>query len=195
MKRPRVGVDVDGVLACLDAIIETSFVDLYGATKPFHATWDITPVLPDGDWKRFWAHVGAQPVHDLLRPYPNAVDGLARLAAFADIYIVTSALGACRTWTADRDEWLAKHFGIDHKKVIHTNAKYTFAGAMLIDDKPAHVEAWAREHPGGTGVLFAQPYNEAHRFEEDIAARVVRTSDWNHIAELAVEASRPGRAA
>ena len=191
MKRPRVGVDVDGVIGDLFSIMLTGYADLFGRTLDGLTTWDVSPHIPDGRIGEYWAHIGSLPVHSgMLQPYPGAVEGIKALSSVADVYIVTSDLGSCRTWAADRNEWLARHFGVSRKKVIHTDAKYTFAGAMLVDDKPDHIEAWAREHPRGLGVLFAQPYNKAHRFDDELTGRVYRTSDWADISALAAELPR-----
>ena len=184
------GVDVDGVIGDLFSIMLRAYSDMFGRALDGLTTWDVSPHIPEDRVGEYWAHIGASDVHSTLQPYPGAVEGIKALSSVADVYIVTSDLGSCRTWAADRDEWLARHFGVSRKKVIHTDAKYTFAGAMLVDDKPDHIEAWAREHQRGAAVLFAQPYNKAHRFGDDLNGRAYRTSDWADIAALAAELPR-----
>lgn len=183
-RKPRVGVDCDGVVADLFAIMLRAYADLFGKELDGLTTWDVSPHIPDGRVPEYWQHIGSMPVHDQLQPYPEAVAGIARLQEVADVHFVTSDLGSCRTWAADRDDWIHRTFGIGRKKVIHCDAKYAFHGAMLIDDKPDHIESWAREHELGCPVLFSQPYNEAHVFADDLRHRVVRSNDWNHVARL-----------
>jgi len=70
--------------------------------------------------------------------------------------------------------------------MVHTHAKYTFFGKMLIDDKPQNIDEWAKEHyhNHGVPVLWSQPYNTAHVFEPGINYRVVRTNSWNEVVDI-----------
>lgn len=161
--RPRVGVDVDDVLADLLPVLLRFLNARYGTayTGDDLHEWSLTPLLREGDVADFWRDFGATDVHAALRPCPGAVEGLAALAAVADVYLVTTPLDGARTWVDDRRVWLREHFGIDSTRVIHTHAKSTFAGHALVDDNPAHVRAWQDAHPAGRGILWDRPCNRA----------------------------------
>jgi 5'(3')-deoxyribonucleotidase len=183
--RPRVGVDVDGVLADLLTPLYALASRLYGVDlSDLHKdTWDLDKLLPPGKADEFWKAAGEEGSHDRLDVYPGAVKGVAALQEVADVYIVTSYLHDARTWVYERDRWIQRHFGIPRRKMVHTHAKYTFSGDMLIDDKPENIELWAQDRIrardlAAVPVLWAHRYNAAHLFPGPVAMRVVRTNDW-----------------
>lgn len=183
--KPRVGLDVDGVLADLLTHCLGVASRMIGrrVTVEEVTSYDFA-FVPESQTRTFWREVGAPGVCKNLRRYPGAVEGVKKLREVAEVYCVTSHLQAGSRWVHEREFWLKKHFDIPNAKVVHTHAKYTFAGAMLIDDKPKNIEEWAREHPKGTPVLWAQPYNASHTFPADVAPRIVRTNDWDHVVRL-----------
>lgn len=180
--KPRVGVDVDGVL--LDLL-----TPLYEfANKRFNtayrqedlSTWSIEEHLLIDDATAFWDDFAAETRgHGALQPLPGAVDGMRRLGDVADVYIVTSYLTNSATWVHDRDAWLARHFGISRKSIVHTHAKHVFSGAMLIDDKADNVRDWVAEHERGRGVLWAHPFNRREHVQYH--PRVLRTDSWAEV--------------
>lgn len=191
--KPRVGVDVDGVLADLLAPLFTHMNAMLGtAYAPDHMKdWDITDLVPEDRRDEFWTTFGREVrVHDALRPLPGAVEGMKLLAGVADVYVVTAYLRSAPTWVHDRDRWLSEHFGISDKKIVHTHAKYTFLGRALVDDKPSTVVRWQEEHPEGLGILWAQPYNAAfspvgNAIVETHKPRVgFRTNSWETVVSL-----------
>ena len=185
MRRPRIGVDTDGVLADMLTLLQAHYSTLFDVSLPALDNWEIGEHIPKGREREFWETFGETNIHSALKPYRNTYDGLRNLIDVADVYIVTSPLSSCRTWASDRERWLHEYFGIPRSRVIHTSAKYTFAGDMLIDDKPQHVEEWAAEHQNGIPVLWAQPYAKLEHIErDDLRARVIRTDSWVEIAGL-----------
>lgn len=185
MKRPRVGVDCDGVLADMLSLLQAHYADLFNVPLPSLDCWEIGEHIPKGREREFWETFGETAIHSKLKPYRNTYDGLRHIAEVADVYIVTSPLSSCRTWASDRERWLLEYFGVTRNRVIHTAAKYTFAGDMLIDDKPEHVEQWAAEHPSGIPVLWAQPYARLDHIKcPKVRSRVIRTDDWAHLASI-----------
>ncbi len=184
-KKPRVGVDVDGVLADLATPLLALMNSLYGTNhKPDSMErWDIEHLIPEGEVADFWARVGTPGfVHDQMQPYPGAVDGVRALSEIADVYVVTSYLHDAPTWVHERDAWIDRHFGIPRHKMVHTKAKYTFTGRMLIDDKPQNIEEWSVEHPRGCPVLWAQPYNNPFVYQP--SPDVIRTKSWRRVLKL-----------
>lgn len=168
--KPRVGVDVDGVLADLltplfdhfNAMFDTA----YGVSHM--SAWDITDLVPKGREEEFWQSFGRDfRVHDRLQAYPEAVDGMRLLGEVAEVYVITTYLRSAPTWVHDRDKWIMERFGIGKKRMVHTAAKHVFSGAALVDDKPQNVEEWQAEHEG-LGVLWRQPYNEVVKLGDNI---------------------------
>jgi 5'(3')-deoxyribonucleotidase len=183
----RVGVDVDGVLAdlltpCLRIAGEMLGKEL---TVDHMQGWDLDCLFPDEQvLDAFWKRIGEPGVCRNLEPYPEAVAGVAALREVADVYIVTSYLHDAPQWVHERDQWVQEHFGIPRSKMVHTKAKYTFAGKMLVDDKPQNIQEWAAEHEKGIPVLWEQPYNSSHVFSGSVDYRVVRAQDWGKLVGL-----------
>ena len=200
--KPRVGVDVDGVLADLLSPLFSHMNTMLGTryTPDHMKDWDIAELVPEGRRDEFWDSFGKEVrVHDALRPLPGAVEGMQLLAEVADVYIVTAYLRSAPTWVHDRDRWLAEHFAISDKRIVHTHAKYTFSAKALVDDKPATVAAWQREFRWGFGVLWDQPYNQsanalatyvgggAWNRQKGPAQVRYRMNDWGALAELVAQ--------
>jgi 5'(3')-deoxyribonucleotidase len=187
MKRKRVLLDVDGVLAdlltpCLAVASELVGRELTAADLP---DWHFESLLPaPGMIKELWRRIGAYGVCRFLKPHPGAVEGVRALSEVADVYAVTAPLSANPQWTSEREAWLLQHFAIPRNRVVHTSAKYVVSGAMLVDDKPAHVGEWAREHERGIPVLWEHPHTASHKFGYAVEHRVVRTRDWSALRTL-----------
>jgi 5'(3')-deoxyribonucleotidase len=113
-----------------------------------------------------------------LDPIPGAVDGYKKLSAIADVYIVTSPWNKCPTWTYEREQWLAKHFGIPHARVLHGSAKHLVRGDVLVDDKTETCVKWRDEHPDKTVVLWESPWNVRDAWGG------VLTNDWDRLVRL-----------
>lgn len=178
--KPRVGVDVDGVLADLLALLFAHLNTFLGTeyTVDHMKEWDIATLVPEKERDIFWRTFATDvKVHRELRPLPGAVEGMRLLSEVADVYIVTAYLRQAPTWVHDRDQWLSDHFGVSDKKIVHTHAKYTFSAKALIDDKPETVIKWQEENPSGIGVLWAQPYNVGFDGRVDL-----RTRSWAAVA-------------
>lgn len=184
--KPRVGVDVDGVLANLLGAMAPLLTEFAG--RPITAVdmqaWDLDHLLPPGTANAFWTRVGAPGFLKDLEPYPGAVDGLRDLQKVADVYIVTSYLHSGPQWVHERDAWLLAHFDFPRKKVVHTHAKYTFRAFSLVDDKPENVELWDAEHAREHvfPVLWEQPYNARHNLR-----RGARTNNWSDMIGALLE--------
>lgn len=180
--RPRVLLDVDGVLAQftraflgavraelghdydVDAVTTYSLIDCLGLSK--------------AEFDRCAAHVNEPGFARTLDVYPGAVEGVAALHRVADVYIVTSPWNSNPTWTYDREAWLAEHFGIPHSRVVHTSAKHLVRGDVLVDDKTSTLVEWQAEHPTGIAVQWVTPHNA--RDQWDGAA----TRDWPTLCQM-----------
>lgn len=146
--------DLDGVLANWDD----------GAARILGLEPDPTigitdrPGVHKGDlWKRidragasFWAN---------LPPYPWAERFVAELMRFDDFTILSSPSNDASS-AQGKVLWMQKFFKKKNfRDYILTNKKYQCAGpgAILIDDKEKHVDAFTAA--GGIGILFPQPWN------------------------------------
>ena len=188
MNKPRVGVDCDGVLgdlltSCLSVASEMLGREI--SMDHVHTHDIFEELLPEDRIAEFWAKIGEPGLCRNIIPYPGAVDGMRQLAEVADVYCVTSYLRGAPQWVYERDLWVSEHFGIPRKKMIHTPAKYTFYGKMLIDDKPQNIDEWAREHETGVPVLWLQPYNLMHVSPSNHRYRVVHTNSWDKVVDIA----------
>lgn len=163
MHKPRVLLDVDGVLA---DFLTPSFAILNAITGLKHKPedlreWDLFSLYPRTAESAFYDECNAPGLCAGLPIIPGAQAFVASLLQFADVYVVTSPMNHNRTWAWEREQWLQKHFDIPAKKVVHTSAKYLCLGDVLIDDKPSNIEAWERAHgPKGIGLLWDAPYNQ-----------------------------------
>ncbi len=187
-KKPRLGMDVDGVLADLLSPCLRVAGEMLGRTiwPDDLQSWEIGDLFTDpADVERLWDRMGEPGVCANLEPYPGAVEGMRALSEVADVYVVTSYLHNGKQWVHERDGWVMQHFGIPRSKMVHTRAKHIFSGAMLVDDKPANVADWALENPHGVPVLWLMPYNDKHQFPDGIRDHVLRTRSWPELARVA----------
>jgi 5'(3')-deoxyribonucleotidase len=182
-----VNLDVDGVLADLLGVALPVHHRLFGsqATVDDVTDWSMTSIVPKEHARAFWREVAEERPHTKMKPYPGAVEGVRALVGVATVYIVTSPLGACRTWARDREDWLLDNFGIGSDYVIHTSAKHRVMGDVFVDDRPENVALWQREHEASCGVLWEAPYNRTHEFTQPERSRIVRTNDWATVLRLA----------
>lgn len=182
----RVLLDVDGVLAdfigpVLDLVRETTGrvhtreqVTAFDFAATLGLSRDESALVKRQLSTRagWWASL---PVLD------GAVDGVERLRAVADVYIVTSPWNSCPTWLHERESWIAKHFGIRHSNVIACSAKHVVSGHMLVDDKTETLREWSRVHGhlGGFAVQWQTPHNRADEWSG------LATQSWDQLVEWA----------
>ena len=165
MKRPRVLLDCDGVMGdfltpCLDTINIVTGVR-YSADQV--TTWDVMKSLGI-DASTAEAIYKAMEVPGMclgIPPYYGAAEGVAAIAEFADIRVVTSPFGGAH-WMHERDEWLEEHMKIPRNHVMHVRSsdKFTIWGDALVEDKTSTLLEWEAAHPRAVGVLFKRRYNE-----------------------------------
>jgi 5'-nucleotidase len=162
-KRPRVLVDVDGVVAdfaqlMVNAVRNLKFRDIPITWRP--TKWDIARELE-------LTKEQEEEVYDVLRlpgsagllnPIPGAIQGVKRIASLFDVAFVTSPLDGSHTWCFDRSEWLMKHFGEDlGSRWVYTDYKYLVYGDFLVDDKPSHCLDFKKAWPGSVPLRWQLP--------------------------------------
>ena len=184
MIRPVVLLDVDGVLA---NFIHATLSTLSRHTKraPYThdsiTTWEVFDSLPEQERPHQDAVYRRMKLPGAcydIPVYPDAVEGVARLCAVADVIVVTSPFKGSQTWTHEREEWLWNHFGISHDDVIHARRKGFIRGDFLIDDKPSHLRDWRAMNPRGRAIYWKNP-----QFAEDMPGYVVCTRSWDTVID------------
>jgi 5'(3')-deoxyribonucleotidase len=187
--KPILLLDVDGVLA--DFISATLRILKKQASDPLTAsyshndikTWEMFSSLPaharhrDSVYEELKQRGGCTNIP----VYAGAKEALAALKPLVDTVILTSPFKGGETWVHERELWLEKHFGISHKKMIHTGLKELVFGDILIDDKPEHIEKWAKRWRSGHAIIWDQRYNR----EEDLRGKnIYRAVGWNDLTVL-----------
>lgn len=183
MNRPTVLLDVDGVLA--------DFVSGYLALLAEHTgivrapadvtSFDIAASLglsPEQAARMKRAIDDAPHFARHLAVCPGAQEGVARLRKVAEVYVVTSPWNTNRTWTYDREQWLAEHFGIPHRRVVHTSAKHLVRGDVLVDDKTSTLREWQAAHRAGLAVQWVTLHNRHDSWND------THTADWDALCEI-----------
>lgn len=97
---------------------------------------------------------------------PGARDLIRALVdAQADVVIVTSPWISCVGWESARRDWVRMAWfevgAIRAPEVIVTSRKELVDGAVFVDDKTEHVEAWAASRPDRPAWLFDAPHNRS----------------------------------
>lgn len=178
MKRQRILLDVDGVLADFVTPALEIVRNVTGAPVPEDALedWDIFRAYPKDVQNKFYDAFKCEGWCMGLEPYPGSQEGIALLERVADVYFVTSPMHGPH-WAYERTLWLKKYFGVPAKRVVHTNAKYLCVGDIFVDDKFDHVENWQKAHPHGCSVLWTQPYNRKNEWPH-------RATCWEEVHQL-----------
>ena len=119
-----------------------------------------------------------------LAPYPGARQGVRRLRELGDVFCVTSPWDSNPWWRAERESWLALHFGID--RVHHEEDKSGCEADVFIDDRSKHVRAWAIAWPGRCAVLWRTMHNAG----EAVPWGAHSTSSWDALYQIVKEVAR-----
>jgi 5'-nucleotidase len=96
-------------------------------------------------------------VYRELPPTEGSVEGLARLAAVADVWICTRPAAGAVTCRDEKAAWMAEHHGSHWlERMIMTPDKSRVRGDVLLDDAPW--PEWTRQALW-TPVIYAEPFN------------------------------------
>ena len=177
MKRPRILLDVDGVLT-------SGFVD--GVCRALGG-WGINVGPGDVDQWDFWKSLSVPPdiryaikermqglgVALSFKTLPGSYEFVAACQEWADVYYVTSPMPG-PYWAYEREEWLVSNYGANRHQIISCHDKFVVAGDAFIDDKLENLQRWSREWPtSGVPILWRLPSNrhdkwifEASTYEE-----------------------------
>jgi hypothetical protein len=124
-----------------------------------------------------------------LAPYPGARQGVRRLRDLGEVFCVTCPWDSNPWWRAERDSWLALHFGID--VVHHAEDKSAYPADVFVDDRPKHVRAWSATWPGRVAVLWRTLYNTAETVPIDAHSIGTWEELYQVVRETFDSAARP----
>lgn len=154
----RVLLDVDGVAGDFTG----DFLRDVGSklTREAITEWDVFGFVTEEEKNRGLEFLKTDAFWLNLSVLPGAIEGVEALIKDGhEIYWVTSPWLPCRTWEANRREWLEKHFGTKHTHVVPCFDKHVVVGDYFADDKVEHVTGWSKHHPSGHCYLFDAPHN------------------------------------
>lgn len=177
MKRPRLLLDIDGVVAnflepCLKIVN-----DIMGSTYTHDDVkqWDfmrgqfgMTQQQIDEVYKRMY--VEGFCINIPL--YKGAKEGVTALQEIADIYPVTASLGG-PWWAFEREKWLLAHLGFPPTRVVSTTMKFLCNGDILVDDRTQNCADWQTEYPYGVAIRWERPNNAGDPWDG------LRASNWD----------------
>ena len=193
-RKPVLLLDVDGVIVdFVGAYLRAVNRRTDGAWVPDDVTeWDIRRGIQVGSGIHEFAWNALCEDHDLLQPYPGAIESVRGLMSVAEVYFVTTSAYKCRTWARDRETWLENHFNDDslHRRVVHTSAKHLVRGDVFVDDKPENVTAWIAANPSGTALLWDRPWNRTATLPAFAGLR--RVSLWDDVVAAVQSVIRRG---
>ncbi len=174
--RKRLLVDVDEVLADFQTPMFDALFDLYGRRmKPEDCeVWDCFSVMTPNEKRGVFSIIEHPGWCSSLRPKDGARTAIEALRKIVDVFAVTSPFPS-RTWVHERDHWLKTHFDFSNKEIVHTSAKYLVKGDAFLDDNPAHVIEWKREHPEALAMLWHIPNTRLLGHDD------LRVRSWNEV--------------
>lgn len=121
-----------------------------------------------------------------LPRYPQARQGVRRLSTLGKVFCITTPWDSNSWWRAERESWLALHFGIDHVHHSDNDDKTPYEADIFVDDDGEHVSKWQTAWPGRTVVLWRTPQNRG----EPIPRGVHATGSWEELYQIAREVAR-----
>ena len=159
-RKPEFLLDADGVVLdfLTPALKVVEQVTKRRYTPMSFLSWDIFDLIGEQYRKPCQKLFDEQGFCASVLPYPGAVDGVSRLKDIVNLHVLTSPMHT-RFWYHERVEVMRTHFGLPPRSVTFTAHKQNYFGHYLLDDRPKHVEEWARHHELGIAMLWDQPYN------------------------------------
>ncbi len=183
--KPRVAVDVDGVVA--DFMTPAIEIVREVTGRPFNpenwTAWDVvesaklTQAEADECFRRFHLPGFCRGIE----PYPTAIEGINRLREVAEVAFLTAPMGMSPFWAFEREHWLRDHFAAKGR-IISTDAKDWCAADVLVEDKEKNLHLWLDANPASLALLWARPYNPSP------SPRVKVVRSWEDV-RAAVEAA------
>lgn len=162
MKKPRILLDVDGVLTpsftdqCCALLRERG----YDAWPDKVDRWDIMASfkVPDPVALDVYEQLKQPGVAMTFVPHEGSQEFVRELNEWAEVYMVTTPMGG-RHWTHDREDWLYATYQTPKRRVVQIHDKHIIFGHAIVDDKLAHLENFAEAWPKSMSILWRIPPN------------------------------------
>jgi hypothetical protein len=188
MKKLKIALDCDGVLANFTAGVLVLVEEVTGKRfEPADVTvFDFTKALglTVAEGVAVKKAIGARRGFAMsLPPYPEARQGVRRLRELGEVFCVTHPWESNPWWRAERDSWLALHFGID--VVHHDDDKRGYEADVFVDDKSSHVRDWLSTWSDRTAVFWRTPHNTS----EAVPVGAHSIASWDALYDIAREAA------
>lgn len=181
MKKLRLGIDLDGVVANFNVGWVGRYNEAFEASlqESEIVTWDSPLDLTHfGDMDQFWkwAREGKATIFRNLPPYEGALEALDRLARRHRIVIVSSKFD----WAIpDTLAWIAQH-RITAREVHFVWKKWTVDCDVFLEDAPHNLEELSEKRPDAIVCRMVRPWNQPVRGAVDVA-------DWQAFEQLVSE--------
>jgi 5'(3')-deoxyribonucleotidase len=174
--QPILALDCDGVLCDFETAARKIVTEVAGSDDGVNggAVFDH---LDEDAQRRCRIMVSERGWCRNLEPYAVALKHWPALIRRFDIHILTSPYRS-ETWCHEREEWLAKHFGIDRDNVHFSSKKHMFHSDLFIDDNLQNVLVWSRRWRNSVGVVWHKPYNDHG------PVGTFRTDSWEKIIDV-----------
>lgn len=170
MARPRVGVDIDGVLANFTSAFKQEaeqVLDRKLEGQP--ADWEMSNWMTEAEQTKVWNRIKASEDWFSLYvgPLPGVIRSITHLDKFADPYFISTRIQtAGKPIKVQSQVWL-NELGIEFPTVIITKDKGIVAKALkleaFVDDKPENLEDIAKESPTTKLFLLEASYNRSYK--------------------------------
>lgn len=162
--RPRFLIDVDQVLADFVAPAIEAMSQVLGRTWTMAEApsddWDIFTVLTEEQRQAVNDIIDTPGWCSALKPLPGSQEAVGELRRHCEVYVVTNPGVGGKQWVHERNIWLADHFGLDHRRLVYTAAKYVVSGDFFLDDHPGQVLDWQVCNPRGVGMVWSTEHNQ-----------------------------------
>lgn len=188
MRKLSIALDCDGLLAnfvagalgVVEEVTGKKFSPADVTTRDFATILGLSPQEASRVKKTIGARRGFVTA---LPPYPEARQGVRRLRELGDVFCVTVPWKSSGWWQAERDAWLALHFGIDQVCHAVNEDKTRYEADVFVDDDAEHVRRWLAAWPGRVAVFWRTPHNGG----EAVPWGARSTQSWESLYQIARE--------
>ena len=170
--KKTIAVDMDGVLADVDAQFITWYHREYGIKVPYEHLIGKTEGAGFPDKGAARRYVRTPGFFRTLPLIDGAIDAIQRLMEDYEIFIVSAAMEFPQS-LPEKYEWLNEHFPfISWKNIIFCGDKSVIAADYMIDDHPRNLISFK-----GTPILFDAAHNAGN-------SDYRRVRSWTEVLEL-----------
>lgn len=208
----RIGIDIDGVLACFDGAFTKAVNELYPGRLlddfvPKKWSWTEAGVISAEEENRVWEHIKATPNFWLrVRPYPDNVEALAKFLSShpqITVYYITSRVEtAGLSLLAQINNWLETfHLRRSHTSVVHVvhgNNSGGLPNKLAVVDAlgvHAHIDDYLPtvESLGSKGWLLDRPWNQERSYSYETAHMKLAMNLEDFLNVMAEQAATEGK--